>query len=122
MRFLGECGALPDEAERERRCAEWDLAGKRARGEAGEEYMNSMRTMKGKRPFLTGEGYLGMGPREAREGDVVVVFCGGRIPFVLRPSSGEGSDVYTFVGEAYCDGVMDGEVIGAREWVEFYIE
>ncbi|KAJ4138685.1 hypothetical protein NW768_002539 [Fusarium equiseti] len=72
-------------------------------------YDGNMRKMEGKRPFLTGMGYLGMGPVEGKPGDVVVVFCGGHIPFVLRPEP-EGQDIFSYVGEAYCDGVMDGEV------------
>jgi len=49
------------------------------------------------------------------------VFCGGRIPFVLRPkesglavvaADGKGErKLFEFVGEAYCDGVMDGEAV-----------
>ncbi|KAF5658716.1 het-6OR heterokaryon incompatibility (het-6OR allele) [Fusarium heterosporum] len=71
-------------------------------------YRESMRKMQGKRPFLTQMGYLGMGPVESQPGDVVVVFCGGHIPFVLRPID---SDIkFELVGEAYCDGIMDGEI------------
>ncbi|KAI1069007.1 hypothetical protein LB507_006070 [Fusarium sp. FIESC RH6] len=72
-------------------------------------YDGDMRKMEGKRPFLTQMGYLGMGPIEGKPGDTVVVFCGGHIPFVLRPEA-DGQDIFSFVGEAYCDGVMDGEV------------
>ncbi|KAK0611668.1 heterokaryon incompatibility protein-domain-containing protein [Immersiella caudata] len=76
----------------------------------GMHYRESMTIMKGKRPFLTRDGRLGMGPSEAVPGDAVVVFCGGRIPFVVRPKTTE-EDVFAFIGEAYCDGVMDGEVL-----------
>ncbi|KAF4427476.1 Heterokaryon incompatibility 6 OR allele [Fusarium acutatum] len=79
--------------------------------ETKHNYRESMRKMQGKRPFLTKPGYLGMGPAEAKAGDVVVVFCGGRIPFVLRPVEGSSEfGMFSYVGEAYCDGVMDGEV------------
>ncbi|KAF4503033.1 Heterokaryon incompatibility 6, OR allele [Fusarium agapanthi] len=78
--------------------------------ETKHNYRESMRKMQGKRPFLTRMGYLGMGPVEGRAGDVVVVVCGGRIPFVLRPVEGLGEvGVFSYIGEAYCDGVMDGE-------------
>ncbi|QGI63959.1 hypothetical protein CEK26_007910 [Fusarium fujikuroi] len=81
-------------------------------------YRESMRKMQGKRPFLTKVGYLGMGPMESRSGDVVVVFCGGRIPFVLRPLEGSsGRDEFLYVGEAYCDGIMDGEVTGKKKQI-----
>ncbi|KAF5627110.1 heterokaryon incompatibility 6 OR allele [Fusarium sp. NRRL 52700] len=78
--------------------------------ETKHNYRESMRKMQGKRPLLTKAGYLGMGPVEAKAGDVVVVFCGGRIPFVLRPVEGSREvGVFSYIGEAYCDGVMDGE-------------
>ncbi|KAH6842310.1 hypothetical protein B0I37DRAFT_381652 [Chaetomium sp. MPI-CAGE-AT-0009] len=86
-----------------------------------------MKYMMGKRPFLTAEGYLGMGPEGVQAGDVVVVFCGGRIPFVLRPTKSElvvgqrKIKLFEFVGEAYCDGVMDGEVVDHRKLSEFYL-
>lgn len=74
-------------------------------------YRESMRKMKGKRPFLTTLGYLGMGPVEGQPGDVVIIFCGGRVPFVLRPLDQKlGQEMFSYIGEAYCDGIMDGEV------------
>ncbi|EGO61376.1 hypothetical protein NEUTE1DRAFT_36260 [Neurospora tetrasperma FGSC 2508] len=98
-------------------------------------YLNNMMRMDGKRPYLTAQkGYLGMAPKHAQPGDVVVLLCGDSIPYVLRPAGhGEGDDdnhystssnTYTFVGEAYCDGIMDGELEGRleRERQEFFIE
>ncbi|KAK0644447.1 heterokaryon incompatibility protein-domain-containing protein [Cercophora newfieldiana] len=90
-------------------------------GLVGSNYRQSMTIMEGKRPFLTREDYLGMGPAEAEKGDVVVVFCGGRIPFVLRPKKREQS-MFTLVGEAYCDGVMDGEIIEKGDKQTFFLE
>jgi hypothetical protein len=46
---------------------------------------------------------------EIKAGDVVVVFCGGRIPFVLRPLPCQMEHQFALIGEAYCDGSMDGE-------------
>ncbi|KAK4185501.1 HET-6OR heterokaryon incompatibility protein (het-6OR allele) [Podospora australis] len=81
---------------------------RRANGGVGAGYRESMNYVVAKKPFLTKKGNMGMGPGELEAGDVVVVFCGGRIPFVLRP--GRGGERYQFVGEAYCHGIMDGEV------------
>ena len=115
VRFLLECEGLEGK-EREKRFKEWDWEGKAARGEVGVEYGESVRFFgRGKRPFLTEAGLLGMGPGGVRAGDVVVVFCGGRVPFVLRPDGEKGGCYYELVGEAYCDGVMDGEVVARRE-------
>jgi hypothetical protein len=70
--------------------------------------------------FLWGVGFLGLGRGEVVVGVVVVVFCGGRIPFVLTPREG-GEGVFEFVGEAYCDGVMDGEVAEGGELTDFFL-
>jgi hypothetical protein len=126
VQFLAECGRAPPE-EQLRMIAEWDWEGKKERGEIGTFYEESMRYMIGKRPYLTSEGYLGMGPAGVKAGDVVVVLCGGRVPFILRPTEPElvvGEEkkrLFEFVGEAYCDGVMDGEIVDKRELSEFSI-
>ncbi|EAQ84436.1 hypothetical protein CHGG_08450 [Chaetomium globosum CBS 148.51] len=117
VRFFGECEGVVEPEEQAKKFKEFDWDGKRKRGELGSFYQESMRYMIGKRPFLTSEGYLGMGPDDVKEGDVVVVLCGGRIPFILRPTESElelpkKTKLFEFVGEAYCDGVMDGGVVG----------
>ncbi|OBU01409.1 hypothetical protein VE01_00404 [Pseudogymnoascus verrucosus] len=51
----------------------------------------------------------------AKEGDVIVVVDGGKVPLLLRKvEDGEGGG-YTVVNAAYVHGFMDGE---ARTWVE----
>ncbi|RYP69512.1 hypothetical protein DL769_005259 [Monosporascus sp. CRB-8-3] len=78
-------------------------------------------------PFLTRQGYLGMAHGHAKAGDEVVVFCGGRIPFVLRPLksklgvSGRSEQLFSFVGEAYCHGIMDGEILTRAKKREFFL-
>ena len=43
--------------------------------------------------------------------DVLVIACGGGVPLILRPCG----DKYTFVGECYLHGFMDGEAfVNAR--------
>ncbi|KAF9735708.1 hypothetical protein PMIN06_006763 [Paraphaeosphaeria minitans] len=83
-------------------------------------YRGNMSVMDGKRPYITQKGYLGMCPGSALAGDVVVIFYGARIPYVLRPRP-EG-DKHTFVGEAYCDGMMDGEGLVRGQETSFFIE
>ncbi|KAI6753844.1 hypothetical protein HG530_013020 [Fusarium avenaceum] len=97
-----------EERDEELRDTDWDDGSQTE--EIKHNYRESMRKMKGKRPFLTRLGYLGMVPAEGQPGDVVVIFCGGRIPFVLRPlDNKDEEEMFSFVGEAYCDGIMDGE-------------
>lgn len=55
---------------------------------------------------------LGVGPDITRAGDLVVVFFGGRVPFILR----QHEDCYALLGECYMHGIMDGEAIDG--WLE----
>jgi Heterokaryon incompatibility protein (HET) len=74
-------------------------------------YRDAMNNLKRKRPYITKRGYVGLGPVFARPGDKVVVFTGAAIPFVIRPVKGG----YCLLGESYCDGIMDGEIVGQRK-------
>jgi hypothetical protein len=67
-----------------------------------------------RRFFITSGGCFGLGPRNAEEGDVVFVLLGCSVPVVLRRN---GED-WSFVGEAFVAGIMDGEVAGAEPAVE----
>jgi len=62
--------------------------------------------------------YVGMGPTCMRPGDIIVVFLGARLPYVVR-SWGDGR--FRFIGECYCDGVMDGEIVSQRPKQIFYL-
>ncbi|KAK4459711.1 heterokaryon incompatibility protein 6, OR allele [Cladorrhinum samala] len=125
--FFIQCSREPDDDVREKMMEDWGFYDKAMRGDFN--YWQSMQYMNGKRPFLTENGYLGMGPADSREGDVVVVFCGGRIPFVLRPVASEGTpgtvhvdeQRFQFVGEAFCDGIMDGEIVTSTERRNFFL-
>lgn len=56
--------------------------------------------------FLTTEGCFALGFCALQRGDLICVFAGLGIPFIVRP---EGSN-FILVGCAYVDGVMDGEL------------
>jgi len=58
--------------------------------------------------FLTQEGKVGLGPHNTRPDDFVTVLLGCPRLVVLRPRSEGG---YEVIGEAYCDGFMDGEAL-----------
>lgn len=68
--------------------------------------MHIISALSGGMLFLTTEGRFALGFCAVRRGDFICVFAGLEIPFIVRP---EGS-CFTFVGYAYVDGVMDGEL------------
>ncbi|KAK1776760.1 heterokaryon incompatibility protein-domain-containing protein [Copromyces sp. CBS 386.78] len=81
-------------------------------------------------PYLTKKGYLGLAPLHTQPGDLIVIFSGGKVPYVIRPVTtdtdryrpDENDNIYTFVGEAYCDGIMDGEFMErAGEIQDFFL-
>lgn len=61
----------------------------------------------GRRFFTTLGGYMGIGPPRMRKGDLICVFLGGNVPWVVRRDGCE----YELVGECYVHGIMDGEVL-----------
>ncbi|CAK1365398.1 unnamed protein product [Cercospora beticola] len=64
-------------------------------------------TMYGRRFFMTGTGYPGIGPVGMERGDLIALLCGGSVPFVLRPRRCSGA--YELVGVCYVLGIMNGE-------------
>ena len=63
----------------------------------------------GRRSFLTTTGMLSLGPVETREGDNVAVIPGSNVAYILRRVN---DDSFLYIGEAYVDGAMDGELVG----------
>ncbi|KAH9909471.1 heterokaryon incompatibility protein-domain-containing protein [Xylariomycetidae sp. FL2044] len=93
-----------------------------------ENYSSNLLRNVGRKLFVTERGYVGLGPGDMKRGDALVVFFGGTTPHVLRECSrqvdtGSGSSAdglcdkeirdlgWSYVGEAYCDGIMDGETV-----------
>ncbi|KAI4927818.1 hypothetical protein J4E85_006330 [Alternaria conjuncta] len=71
--------------------------------------------MRQRRLFVTKQGYIGIGPVEARSRDVVFIISGCNFPIILRPRK----DMFAVVGEAYMNGYMAGEALAlapARPW------
>jgi hypothetical protein len=58
--------------------------------------------------FISEKGLLGLGPKDTNAQDIVCIFLGGNVPFVLRARD-DGK--YQLVGECYVHGVMDGEAL-----------
>ncbi|KIW22441.1 uncharacterized protein PV07_12326 [Cladophialophora immunda] len=71
--------------------------------------INHIRTACPHRLFgVTAQGRLGLAPKELRDKDLLCVFRGAAVPFVLRPL--DDSDTYELIGEAYVHGFMHGEL------------
>lgn len=72
----------------------------------------------GRSPFITQKGHLGISSMEIKEGDVIALFGGTQMPFVLRQCE---RGKYMIISEAYVDEIMDGEAAEGGEWgyVEF---
>ncbi|KAG6022483.1 hypothetical protein E4U41_002246 [Claviceps citrina] len=70
---------------------------------------------------VTQERLIGLMPLLTRDGDVVVVFHGCDVPYVVRPTREQGH--YRLVGEAYVHGVMNGEAVqsGADNYVDIVL-
>jgi hypothetical protein len=69
--------------------------------------------MRGDRRFLITEaGLMGMAPPHVQPGDIICVFPGTQIPFLLRPVD----EFYILVGEVYVsDGYMEGRAVDEFE-------
>ena len=71
--------------------------------------------------FVASDGSSGLCPGTVREGDVVALLHGGKVPYMLRPvglsqEHDDGRGRYWLVGECFVDGsaVMNGEVMRER--------
>ena len=61
--------------------------------------------------------YLGWVPEETKQGDLICIFKGSDVPYILRPFR-EGR--YILIGESYIHGIMEGErLAGGRLEQEF---
>lgn len=78
-------------------------------GPADNEIRRTLHGMLTNQTFFTTElGFMGCGHLDTQPGDEVWVLRGGRVPFVLRPR--EDSSEFTFVGQGYVQGIMQGEM------------
>ena len=56
------------------------------------------------------KGWVGLCPVGSQEGDVIAVFAGARVPYIVRKAEG-GGKMYKLIGESYVHGIMDGEAM-----------
>ncbi|KAJ4246511.1 hypothetical protein NW762_013451 [Fusarium torreyae] len=74
-----------------------------------DRFLDAARTSgAGRARFTTKSGFWGIGPGSTMEDDLLCVFYGASVPFIIRPlPAGE----YHLVGECYIDNLMHGEVL-----------
>jgi hypothetical protein len=89
-----------------------DLDAHETGGEPEEFHQRFFEVCKGRTFFSTVRGNLGLGLSRTKRGDSLIIFHGGRTPFVVRKLQSSGPDGYTYrnVGEAYIHRFMDGQV------------
>ncbi|KAN0119273.1 hypothetical protein V8E51_001481 [Hyaloscypha variabilis] len=69
-----------------------------------------------RRPFITNNGYVGVGPASLGPGDLLYLFPGSKTPSIIRALNGE---TFSLIGEAYVDGIMHGEAVKTKpQWKE----
>jgi len=71
----------------------------------------------GRRPFLSENGYVGVGPAQMQTGDIAVVILGADLPYILRPVD---KGRFVLIGDTYVHGAMDGEIIGKGSAAETF--
>ncbi|TGJ78948.1 hypothetical protein E0Z10_g9808 [Xylaria hypoxylon] len=76
---------------------------------AARAYAEALLRWVDKRPFLTMNGFVGLGPAHAEVGDTVAVLDGFTACYLLRRLI----NGHRLIGEAYVSGYMDGETIGS---------
>lgn len=60
--------------------------------------------------FVTTKGYIGLARAGFGISDLICVFHGGEVPFLLRQIDSL-QEMFRFVGECYVHGIMDGEAM-----------
>jgi hypothetical protein len=66
----------------------------------------------GRKLFLTGNKFVGMGPHSIQADDQIWLIRDSKTPLILRPKS--GTQHFLLVGEAYLHGFMHGEMLDFR--------
>ena len=65
----------------------------------------------GRSLVFSDNGYMCLAPGETQPGDQICVLLGGHVFYILRPAG----DSWSFVGECYVHGLMDGEAMSLLE-------
>ena len=80
-----------------------------------------------RRIFWTDNGYLGLAADGVRPGDLLCIFPGARVPFLIRGPVAwlfgqiNGRCYYHLISDVYVHGVMDGELRHNLTYITLYI-
>lgn len=69
-------------------------------------YALVMGNMHNRRPYISKQGYVGVGPISMLPGDAICILLGAQLPYILRKAEAR---FYKLIGEGYVHGIMDGE-------------
>ncbi|KAI2622060.1 hypothetical protein GGS21DRAFT_535363 [Xylaria nigripes] len=72
-------------------------------------YLAAVARVAGRKPFLSQNGYVGLGPAGIAVGDFICIPYGAAVPLTFRRIRKGEDSAYQLVGEAYAFGIMDGE-------------
>ena len=70
-----------------------------------------VKTAWGRRFCMSTSSCMGWIPEAGKEGNVISVLYGSRLPVLLRPKG----NAYEVIGTCYIHGIMDGEAVAAAE-------
>lgn len=69
-------------------------------------YRRAMHFLRPCRPFISTSGFVGLAPCHVQNGDVICIFLGGSVPYIIREQS---DGIYELIGDAHVQGIMYGE-------------
>lgn len=81
-------------------------------------YLVILYRMAERRPFMTRNGFVGVGPASLRAGDQLCIFVGAHVPYIVAEKEGGR---YGLVGDAYVYGIMDGEFMEKNPEIEAFL-
>ena len=83
------------------------------------QFVSSILQSIGSRRFFLSGNYnrwMGLAPFTARKGDQIALFGGGTVPYIIRPHGDPKKKEWTYIGDAYIHGAMDGEALDIAEF------
>jgi hypothetical protein len=69
----------------------------------------------------TESGFLGLGPLQARPGDLICIVKGAAVPYLFRKYQTGSDSVYELLGDVYLHGIMYGERSSELTWGEMVV-